>query len=61
MKESYLEQLRVDIAARFQRDLRKPGAKTVAQQTIDEDAALEQKKQDHFTRLLMAEALRQLK
>ena len=61
MKSGYLEQLKSDIAARFERDLRKPGAKTVAKPTMDEDTALEQQKQDHFTRLLMAEAVRQLK
>ena len=60
MKSGYLEQLKSDIAARFERDLRKPRAKT-AKPTKEEDTALEQQKQDHFARLLMAEAVRQLK
>jgi len=29
--------------------------------SMEEDTALEQQKQDHFARLLMAEAVRQLK
>ena len=61
MKSSYLEQLKSDIAARFERDLRKPRSKAAAKPTREEDTALEQQKQDHFTRLLMAEAVRQLK
>lgn len=61
MKSRYLEQLKSDIAARFERDLRKPGAKLAVRPTMEEDAALERQKQDHFTRLLMAEAVRQLK
>jgi hypothetical protein len=61
MKTGYLEQLKVDMAARFERDLRKPRTKPAVKPTMEEDAALEQKKQDHFTRLLMAEAVRQLK
>ena len=61
MKSGYLEQLKSDIAARFERDLRKPSAKSARKPTPEEDAALERQKQDHFTRLLMAEAIRQLK
>ena len=60
MKSRYLEQLKSDIASRFERDLRKPRAKTTVPNK-EEDAALEQQKQDHFARLLMAEAVRQLK
>jgi hypothetical protein len=60
MKSGYLEQLKSDIASRFERDLRKPRAKAV-KPTREEDTALEQQKQDHFARLLMAEAVRQLK
>jgi len=62
MKSGYLEQLKSDIAARFERDLRKPRAKPAVKPTImEQDTALEQQKKDHFTRLLMAEAVRQLK
>ena len=61
MKSGYLEQLKSDIAARFDRDLRKPRARPVVKPTLEEDAALEQQKQDHFARLLMAEAVRHLK
>jgi hypothetical protein len=61
MKSGYLEQLKADIAARFERDLRKPRAKTAVKPTTQTDAALEQQKQDHFARLLMAEAVRKLK
>lgn len=61
MKSAYLEQLKSDIAARFERDLRKPRAKSALKSSTEEDAALEQQKQNHFARLLMAEALRQLK
>jgi hypothetical protein len=61
MKSGYLEQLKSDIAARFERDLRKPRAKSTVKPAIEEDKALEQQKQDHFARLLMAEAIRQLK
>jgi hypothetical protein len=49
------------MAARFERDLRKPKAKSAVKPTMEEDAALEQQKQDHFAKLLMAEALRELK
>ena len=63
MKSGYLEQLKSDIAARFERDLRKPRAKSAVKPTMEmeEDTAVEQQKQDHFARLLMAEAVRQLK
>lgn len=65
MKSGYLEQLKSDIAARFERDLRKPRTKPTKptmKPSMEEDmAALEQQKQDHFARLLMAEAVRQLK
>ena len=61
MKSGYLEKLKSDIAARFERDLRKPGSKSAGKPTMDEDPALEQQKQDHFASLLMAEAVRQLK
>ncbi len=61
MKSGYLEQLKSDIAARFERDLRKPRTKPTVKPTMEEDTALEQQKQDHFARLLMAEAVRQLK
>ena len=61
MKSDYLEKLKSDIAARFEKDLRKPRAKPAVRQTLEEDTALEQQKQDHFARLLMAEAVRQLK
>ena len=60
MKSGYLEQLKSDIAARFERDLGKPSAKPLVKPT-SEDTALEKQKQDHFARLLMAEAVRQLK
>ena len=61
MKSNYLEQLKSDIAARFERDLRKPGAKPAVKQRMEEGAPWEQQKQDHIARLLMAEAVRQLK
>jgi hypothetical protein len=61
MKSDYLEQLKSDIAARFERDLRKPRAKPVVKPTLEDDEALERQRQDHFARLLMAEAVRQLK
>ena len=61
MKSDYLEQLKSDIAARFEKDLRKPRTKSTANPSIEDEKALEQQKQDHFTRLLMAEAVRQLK
>jgi len=61
MKSGYLEQLKAEMAARFERDLRKPRAKPAVKPTIDADTATEQQKQDHFARLLMAEAVRQLK
>jgi hypothetical protein len=52
------------MAARFEKDLRKPKStfsKSEEKVFEEEDQAQEQKKQDHFTRLLMAEAVRQLK
>jgi hypothetical protein len=61
MKSDYLERLKSDIAARFERDLRKPRAKAAVKPTVEEDTVFEQQKQDHFARLLMAEAVRQLK
>jgi len=61
MKSGYLEQLKADIAARFERDLRKPRAKTAVKPTAQDDTALQQQKQDHFTRLLIAEAVRRAK
>jgi hypothetical protein len=61
MKSGYLEQLKSDIATRFEKDLRKPRAKSAVKPTTEEDTASEQQKQDHFTKLLMAEAVRQLK
>jgi hypothetical protein len=61
MKTGYLEQLKSDIAARFERDLRKPRAKRAVKPTLQEDTTLEQQRQEHFARLLMAEAVRQLK
>jgi hypothetical protein len=61
MKSGYLEQLKSDMAARFERDLRKPRAKSAVKSTTEADTALEQQKQDHFATLLMAEAVRQLK
>ena len=61
MKSDYLERLKSDIAARFERDLRKPGAKPAVKSTMDEDPAVEQQRQEHFAKLLMAEAIRQLK
>ena len=61
MKSAYLEQLKSDMAARFERDLRKPRPKRAVKPSVEEDAALEQQKQNHFARLLMAEAVRQLK
>ena len=61
MKSAYLEKLKSEIAARFERDLRKPRAKSAVKPSVEVDAALEQQKQDHFARLLMAEAVRQLK
>jgi hypothetical protein len=64
MKAGYLEQLKADMAARFERDLRKPKSifsKSGQKVFEEEDQAQEQQKQDHFTRLLMAEAVRQLK
>jgi hypothetical protein len=67
MKAGYLEQLKTDMAARFERDLRKPKSKSskseakVSEKVSEEDQAQEQKKQDHFARLLMAEAVRELK
>lgn len=61
MKSGYLEQLKSDMASRFEKDLRKPKAKTAVKPTAEEDTALEQQKHDHFVRLLMAEAVRQLK
>jgi hypothetical protein len=61
MKSDYLEQLKSDIAARFEKDLRKPRTKPAAKPAIEEETVLEQQKQDHFARLLMAEAVRHLK
>jgi hypothetical protein len=63
MKTGYLEQLKADIAARFERDLRKPKSRFSQSEAkvFEEDQAQEQKKQDHFARLLMAEAVRELK
>ena len=61
MKSDYLEQQKSDIAARFEKDLRKPRTKSTSNPSIEDEKALEQQKQDHFTRLLMAEAVRQLK
>jgi hypothetical protein len=61
MKSGYLEQLKSDIGARFERDLRKPRTKPALKPTMEEDKGLEQQKEDHFARLLMAEAVRQLK
>jgi hypothetical protein len=61
MKSGYLEQLKSEIAARFERDLRKPAAKRAIKLSIDDDPAVQQQKQDHFIKLLMAEAIRQLK
>jgi hypothetical protein len=61
MKSGYLEQLKSDIEARFEKGLRKPRLKGAMKSTRDEETVLEQQKQDHFARLLMAEAVRQLK
>jgi hypothetical protein len=61
MKSDYLEHLKSEIAARFERDLRKPKVKTAVKPTAAEDATLEQQRHDHFAKLLMAEAVRQLK
>jgi hypothetical protein len=61
MKSGYLEQLKSDIAARFERDLRKPRVKPAVKSKMEEDTGLEQQRQDHFARLLTAEAVRQLK
>ncbi len=51
MKSDYLEQLKSDIAARFERDLGKPRAKPAVKPTMEEDAAFEQQKQDFAYRL----------
>ena len=59
MKSDYLERLKSDIAARFERDLRKP--RTTPQPTLEDEKVLEQQRHDHFARLLMAEAIRDLK
>jgi hypothetical protein len=61
MKSGYLEQLKAEIAARFERDLRKPRTKNAVKPITQEDTTLEQQRQDHFARLLMAEAARQVK
>jgi len=61
MKSGYLEQLRSDIAARFERDIRKPRAKPAVKPTMEDDKALQQQRQDHFARLLTAEAVREIK
>ena len=61
MKSAYLEQLKSEIAARFERDLREPRPKPTVKPRVEGDAAFERQKQEHFARLLMAEAVRQLK
>lgn len=61
MKSDYLERLKSDMAARFERDLRKPTARPAVKPTLEDDAAVEQQRHDHFAKLLMAEALRDLK
>jgi hypothetical protein len=61
MKSGYLEQLKSDIATHFERDLGKARAKPAVKSKMEEDTGLEQQRQDHFARLLMAEAVRQLK
>ena len=61
MKSGYLEQLKSDMAARFEKDLRKPRTKIAVKPKAEEDTAVEQQRQDHFAKLLMAEAVRQLK
>jgi len=61
MKSDYLERLKSDIAARFERDLRKPTVRRAGKPTLEDDAALEQQRHDHFAKLLMAEAIRDLK
>jgi hypothetical protein len=61
MKSGHLEKLKSNIATRFERDLRKPRAKPAVKPAMEEDTALEQQKQNPFARLLMAEAVRQLK
>jgi len=48
MKSGYLEQLKSDIAARFERDLGKPRAKPAVKPAMEDVTALEQQKQDHF-------------
>ena len=48
MKSGYLEQLKSDIAARFERDLRKPRVKPAVKSKMEEDTGLEQHRQDHF-------------
>ena len=61
MKSDYLERLKSDIAARFEKDLRKPRTKSTVKPPLEDDPALEQQRQEHFAKLLMAEAVRQLK
>ena len=61
MKSGYLDQLKSDIAARFEKDLRKPRANATGKSKMEEDTGLEQQRQDHFARLLTAEAVRLLK
>lgn len=61
VKPGYLEQLKSEIAARFEKGLRKPRPKTAVMPTGEEDTARERQKQDHFAKLLMAEAVRQVK
>ena len=46
MKSAYLEQPKSDIAARFERDLRKTRPKRGVKPSVEEDAALEQQKQN---------------
>lgn len=61
MNSGCLEQLILDIAARFEKDLRKPRVRPAAKPTLEKDTGLDHQKQDHFARLLMAEAVRRLK
>jgi hypothetical protein len=61
MKSDYLERLKADIAARFEHDLRKPRTTSTVKPTMEDDPALEQQRHDHFAKLLMAEAIRELK
>ena len=61
MKSDYLEKLKSDIAARFEKDLRKPRTRPTGKPTLEDERALEQQRHDHAARLLMAECVRQLK